>query len=1063
MTHNDLTFFTNEPERNLYDRFQKILSKNTKFFDALVGYFRTSGFFLLHPALEEVEKIRILVGLNVDPKTVQIIERAGEEQLSFEMSSKHVKDNFKENVIEDLEHSEDSYRVEKGIRTFIKWLVSGKIEMRIYPHSPIHAKLYIMRKDLDKVPDQFGSIITGSSNFSQAGLVNNLEFNVELKDSRDVHFALERFEELWENSVEITSEYIETLNEKTWIRDNITPYELFLKTLYEYFKEEINEDKNDQWNDMLPDGFMKLQYQVDAVVQAKKTLDAYGGVFISDVVGLGKTYICAMLAQQLKGKKLIICPPVLKEYWERVLFEFEVRGFKVESLGKLDQLLEAGTDQFSYVFIDEAHRFRNQITTNFQKLHEICFGKKVILITATPQNNYSTDIANQIYLFQPKNNSTIIPNNKNIERFFNKLESNLRKCEKGSYEYIETIRKNSEVIRDKVLRNVMIRRTRNEIKEFYGDDMKQQGLEFPHLDSPDKIVYLYKGHVEKVFNETINVIQRLDYARYKPLTYLEIMDNNVKSMLTSQKNMSGFMKSILVKRLESSFEAFKKTLNRFIDSYRKFIKMCLEGKVYISKKVDVYDLLDSGDDERLMELVEEDKVQYYNIDNFNEYFLPALKRDLLLLETLSDQWEEIIEDPKKNQFLFELANNEKLKNKKIIIFTESKETAEYVGSFLEDKYPDEVIVFSGKGSRSQRMEIEANYNPNYQGTKRDDIRFLVTTDVLAEGINLHRSNVLINYDLPWNPTKVMQRVGRINRVGTEHNHIYVFNFFPAAQTNAHLPLEQNIISKIQAFHDTLGEDFKYLSEAEEVSSHNLYHKLTSKESLEFEEDQIQSELLYLGIIRDVRDQNPDLFAKIKKLPKKAKTAKTCRGIEENLTLSFLRKGSLKKFFITDGENSIEQTFIEAMHYLISDPNERKLALKKQYFDHLRQNKTTFEECFEEEEQIDIETKAKSGNDSKVLKFVKALSNINILTDDQEEKLKRLNEQLEEGNLPASITKDIIKNIKGLKEPLKIYYGIINEVPEKYLVTKRELRNLHNKSSKTEIILSAYLRKEEKNV
>ncbi|MED0667950.1 helicase-related protein [Bacillus badius] len=1063
MTHNDLTFFTNEPERNLYDRFQKILSKNTKFFDALVGYFRTSGFFLLHPALEEVEKIRILVGLNVDPKTVQIIERAGEEQLSFEMSSKHVKDNFKENVIEDLEHSEDSYRVEKGIRTFIKWLVSGKIEMRIYPHSPIHAKLYIMRKDLDKVPDQFGSIITGSSNFSQAGLVNNLEFNVELKDSRDVHFALERFEELWENSVEITSEYIETLNEKTWIRDNITPYELFLKTLYEYFKEEINEDKNDQWNDMLPDGFMKLQYQVDAVVQAKKTLDAYGGVFISDVVGLGKTYICAMLAQQLKGKKLIICPPVLKEYWERVLFEFEVRGFKVESLGKLDQLLEAGTDQFSYVFIDEAHRFRNQITTNFQKLHEICFGKKVILITATPQNNYSTDIANQIYLFQPKNNSTIIPNNKNIERFFNKLESNLRKCEKGSYEYIETIRKNSEVIRDKVLRNVMIRRTRNEIKEFYGDDMKQQGLEFPHLDSPDKIVYLYKGHVEKVFNETINVIQRLDYARYKPLTYLEIMDNNVKSMLTSQKNMSGFMKSILVKRLESSFEAFKKTLNRFIDSYRKFIKMCLEGKVYISKKVDVYDLLDSGDDERLMELVEEDKVQYYNIDNFNEYFLPALKRDLLLLETLSDQWEEIIEDPKKNQFLFELANNEKLKNKKIIIFTESKETAEYVGSFLEDKYPDEVIVFSGKGSRSQRMEIEANYNPNYQGTKRDDIRFLVTTDVLAEGINLHRSNVLINYDLPWNPTKVMQRVGRINRVGTEHNHIYVFNFFPAAQTNAHLPLEQNIISKIQAFHDTLGEDFKYLSEAEEVSSHNLYHKLTSKESLEFEEDQIQSELLYLGIIRDVRDQNPDLFAKIKKLPKKAKTAKTCRGIEENLTLSFLRKGSLKKFFITDGENSIEQTFIEAMHYLISDPNERKLALKKQYFDHLRQNKTTFEECFEEEEQIDIETKAKSGNDSKVLKFVKALSNINTLTDDQEEKLKRLNEQLEEGNLPASITKDIIKNIKGLKEPLKIYYGIINEVPEKYLVTKRELRNLHNKSSKTEIILSAYLRKEEKNV
>jgi len=382
--HNDLTFFTNEPERNLYDRFQKILSSNTQFFDALVGYFRTSGFFLLYPALQDVEKIRILVGLNVDKKTVQIIEKAGEEQLSFDMSSKNVKENFKTEVIDDLENSEDSYRVEKGVRTFIEWLVSGKIEMRIYPHAPIHAKVYIMRKDMEKVPDQFGSVITGSSNFSQAGLVNNLEFNVELKDSRDVIFALDRFEGLWNESVDITSEYIETIKEKTWIRDDITPYELYLKTLYEYFKEEINEDKNDQWNEMLPDDFIKLQYQTDAVVQAKKTLDAYGGVFISDVVGLGKTYICAMLAQQLKGKKLIICPPVLKEYWERVLFEFEVTGFKVESLGKLDQLLENGTDQFGYVFIDEAHRFRNQSTDNFQKLHEICYGKKVVLITATP-------------------------------------------------------------------------------------------------------------------------------------------------------------------------------------------------------------------------------------------------------------------------------------------------------------------------------------------------------------------------------------------------------------------------------------------------------------------------------------------------------------------------------------------------------------------------------------------------------------------------------------------------------------------------------------------------------
>ncbi|MEH6985398.1 phospholipase D-like domain-containing protein, partial [Priestia megaterium] len=402
--HNDLTFFTNEPERTLYDRFNKILSRNTKFFDILVGYFRTSGFHLMYPAMEGIEKVRILVGLEVDEKTIEIVEASKSEQLTIEMSHMEIKEGVRKGIVQELTNSEDSNSVEKGIRTFIEWLKSGKVEIRIFPSAKIHAKVYIMRKDLEKVPDQFGSVITGSSNFSKSGLMNNLEFNVELKDSRDVEFALEKFEDLWEESVEISDEYIRTIQEDTWLKDDVTPYELFLKTLYEYFKEEINEDKNQKWEEILPDGFMKLQYQIDAVVQAKKTLDSYGGVFISDVVGLGKTYICAMLAQTMRGKKLFICPPVLKDYWEQVLFNFEVQGYRVESLGKLDQILANGVEQFEYVFIDESHRFRNQSTESFQKLHEICYGRKVVLITATPQNNYSTDIANQIYLFQAKNN-----------------------------------------------------------------------------------------------------------------------------------------------------------------------------------------------------------------------------------------------------------------------------------------------------------------------------------------------------------------------------------------------------------------------------------------------------------------------------------------------------------------------------------------------------------------------------------------------------------------------------------------------------------------------------------
>ncbi|MCL2665899.1 MAG: phospholipase D-like domain-containing protein, partial [Defluviitaleaceae bacterium] len=318
MAYNDLTFFTNEPERDLYSRFNVILSNNTQFFYILVGYFRTSGFFKLYPAMVDIEKTRVLVGLNADAKTLDL----------FFLSKKEINEAFGKAVEDEFIISEDSEDTEQGVRVFIDWLRSGKIEIRMYPDAQLHAKLYIMRKNLAQSPEHFGSVITGSSNFSLAGLVNNLEFNVELKDSRDVNFALEKFNELWNKSVDISEVYVNTVEKKTWLRNDITPYELYLKTLYEFFMEEINTDKEAVLNDITPHGFMRLQYQLDAVVEAEKKLEAHGGVFISDVVGLGKTYICAMLANKVKkGKKLFICPPVLVSYWRSVLKDFMVAGF----------------------------------------------------------------------------------------------------------------------------------------------------------------------------------------------------------------------------------------------------------------------------------------------------------------------------------------------------------------------------------------------------------------------------------------------------------------------------------------------------------------------------------------------------------------------------------------------------------------------------------------------------------------------------------------------------------------------------------------------------------------
>lgn len=1050
--HNDLTFFTNEPERDLYSRFSTILKSNTQFFDILVGYFRTSGFFKMREAMEKVEKIRILVGLNVDKYTVKIIDKANMELKYEAPTTKQAKEAFSDSVENEFEDTDPTSEVEQGVRTFIEWLKSGKLELRMYMEAPIHAKVYIMRKDMVKTPDTYGSVITGSSNFSEAGLQNNLEFNVELKDSRDVQFALEKFEELWEKGVPVTKDYVDAVEHKTWLRNDITPYEIYLKTLYEFFREEINSDKDLLAENLLPDGYMKLQYQLDAVVQAKKILETYNGVFVSDVVGLGKTYICAMLAKSLKkGRKLVICPPVLVDYWNEVLQEFDVAA-EVESLGKLDRILEKGVDKFSYVFIDEAHRFRNQGTESFSSLHKICYGKKVVLISATPINNYSSDIENQIYLFQPKHNSTII-GVKDLEAFFRELRTKEKKYTKGTQMYLDQVRANSEEIRDKILRHIMIRRTRSEIMEYYADDLEKQGLRFPKLSTPEPIAYVFDDDTNVVFNETVETIKNFKYSRYKPLVYLEDT-KKYASLLTAQHNMGGFMKSILVKRLESSFFAFKKTLGRFLASYEKFIAMYEQGEVYISKKVDVYDLLDSGDDDKLMELVEAETVMHFKSEEFTDKFIKDLKWDLSKLQYLDNMWKNITDDPKLLQFKEELKSNKKLIGNKKIVFTESKETAEYLAKELADVYGKRVIAYTGSSSLILKSVIEDSFNPKFKAKGNDQFDVLITTDVLAEGINLHRANALINYDLPWNPTRIMQRVGRINRVGSEYDEIYVFNFFPTAATSKHLPLKDRIIEKLQAFHDTLGEDYKYLSDEEEVSSQKLFQDLNK--DLSEDEEGSNPELAYLAVIRQIRDNDTALFEKIKRLPKKAKTGKYADKVKDEATLSFIRKGYMKTFFIT-GENDTKQIFfMDAVGYLKCEPDEERISVGKNYFEHYDANNEAFDISLTEEEVITTGRTAVGANDQKMIRYLRALlTTIKTFTDEQEEKLKRMIEVWENGDVPAADTKNILKSIKNVEDGVEAYYKIVEQLDDKYFEGRKQM--ILKQDGEKQVILSCYMK------
>ena len=1050
MPYTDLKFFTNEPERDLYGRFSSILKSYTKNFDVLVGYFRTSGFFRLYEAMEAVEKIRILVGLNVDRQTVEIIDEAKKEPVTIKSAT----EAFQDKVEAEFEETEVTSEKEKAIHLFIEWLRSGKLEMRMYVEAPIHAKVYIMRKDQELLPDTFGSVITGSSNFSEAGLKNNLEFNVELKDAADVKFALNKFEELWEKGVPITEAYIEAIQNRTWLKNDITPYELYLKTLYEYFKEEINSDK-ENYDSLLPPGYMRLQYQIDAVLQAKKKLESYNGVFISDVVGLGKTYICAMLANTLppSAYKLVICPPVLVDYWKAVLNEFGVTRFEVESLGKLDKVLAKGADKYQYIFVDEAHRFRNSGTESYTDLHQICRGKKVVLISATPINNYSSDIENQIELFQNKHSGTI-NGIRNLEGFFRGLNSELGKYKKGTTEYNNQMRENSAILRDRLLREIMIRRTRTEIEEYYKKDMEQQGLTFPKAGNPEPILYEFDEQTDEAFTQTIEDIKGFTYARYTPLLYLKDT-KKYATLLAGQHNMGGFMKGVLVKRLESSFYAFRKTLGRFIESYKRFLQMYETGTVYVGKYKNLYDMLDNGDDDKLLYLIEQGDLWKFDTKEFSTKFISDMKKDLSQLETWQILWDQIKTDPKLTELEHCLTTNPVMKDQKVIIFTESMETAEYLYEKLNVLYSGRAVCYSGQSSLAAKADIEDSFNPKNKGKNNDKYDLLITTDVLSEGINLHRANVLINYDLPWNPTRIMQRVGRINRVGTEFERIYVYNFFPTAQSKRQLPLEERILEKIQGFHDTLGEDIKYLSEEEDVGPKKLFEDMNK--NLDEEDEPANPELAYLAVIRQIRDENAKLFEKIKRLPKKCKAGKRSTKVDEDQTISFIRKGAMKSFFMNDGTEYEQLTFLDAIRYIESKPDDKPISIGSDYYDQLAANEKAFDHMITEAEAVSIEKPMIAGNDAKIIRILKALKNEPTLTDDQEETIDILIARWENGEIPAKVTKDAMKKMNIASSNLELYYEIVKAVPEIYLQETKSGKTMVD--GEKQVILSCYLKSE----
>jgi len=1051
----DLTFITNEKERTLLERFQ-VLIKDTRFFDVLVGYFFTSGFYALHESLEKTEKLRILIGIGTGRQTLDLI-RAAEQQGSLPFSHAETEEHFADTLEHEMGSSQDRREVEEGVRKFLDWMRKGKLEIRAYPSENIHAKLYIMT--FPEGDRDVGRVITGSSNFTRAGLADNLEFNVELKARSDYEYARAQFEALWRDAVAVNDKYIETIQTRTWLNDTITPYQLYLKLLYEYFKDEITQPEEISFR-YVPSEFMRLEYQEQAALNAKKILAGYGGVFISDVVGLGKTYMAAMLANQLDGRTLVIAPPVLLDKenpgsWPNVFSDFRVPA-DFESLGKLEAIARRGTERYKKIIIDEAHRFRTETNITYETLAQICRGKRVVLVTATPFNNSPKDILSQIKLFQKTKKSTI-PGMPDLETFFSRLHGRLDSLDrqKDQEKYLEIVKDNARQIRDKVLKYLMVRRTRNEIINHFPDDLKKQGLKFPEVIDPEPTFYELNEDEDRVFTETIRLVAReFKYARYMPMLYYEGEVSQPEQL--GQRNMGRFMKILLVKRLESSFFAFRNTVDRFIHSYEVFLEQYDQGNVWVSKKHTnkIFELLEDDDEERIMRLIDEEKAQRYDASEFRAPLKQDLENDLELLKRIRELWSTVNRDPKLLKFTSMLSTRKILKESKLIVFTESKETADYLAKALTKELDGGVLAFTGSSSGGVRERVIANFDARARHPK-DDYRVLVATEVLSEGVNLHRANVVINYDIPWNPTRLMQRVGRINRVDTPFDKIYTFNFFPTQQSNDQIKLKEAAEAKIHAFISLLGADARLLTEGEPVEHHELFDRLISKKTITGEDEEEESGLKYLQLIRKIRDEDPDLFAEIKRLPKKARTARKAPDARGRL-LTYFRKGKLQKFYLAGDSDSEELDFVHAAQ-LLETQQKRRDRLGPDFYDLLDKNKEAFTFATTEDKP-DFTLRGGRDTASQLLKILRAIRDTRQFTEEQEAYLRSVMRQLEEGGLPKQTTKTALKEVKDVMKdgvsPLKLLGAVKKNIPEEFLAGHFAESAAHT-SGPREVILSEY--------
>ena len=940
-------FITNK-EKKLGDRLRELIGLSREL-RVLVGFFYFSGIKALHEALmaNKTIKLRLLVGLEAEEHCGRIAEYVRETPEAE--GDRDIQNAYLKSLRESFRSKAmDTPSFYERAGCFIDLLRAGRLELR-KTKEPNHAKMYLFDIKDEHAALRERTWITGSSNLTLPGLEGQGELNVELSDFGGDQAAA-YFEELWKESVpltdrpEVKDEIIRIIEEESLLAQP-TPFEAYALVLKNYLEHRRQLDKKARIEHIMKEaGYTPYAHQIDAVNQALATLDAYNGVIIADVVGLGKSVVGSLIGYMRRKRGIVIAPPGLvgdgdeTTGWKGYLHEFHLDDWRVKSCGDMKSALDfVNNDQdFEMVIVDEAHRFRNQDTEDYHYLSQICRGKEVVLLTATPFNNHPNDFFSLLKLFMPtKNTSLVLDGNladafkgygiefaaihellkhrgKADEKTMEKIAKSLVKLgiEPAQYvqnpqAFIRDLRKRATRLAEQVrqvIEPVTIRRNRIDLKTDPDYRKDVQGL--PAMQDPVEQFFVLSEEQDRfydsVINETFGEDSPFHGAIYRPYRYAAGADEDEENPeVVQQANMYKFMRRLLVRRFESSFGAFAKSLDNAIRMHghvEDFAKRT--GKILIDRtmmerlmEIDGDEEADEALAEYLAELEEEKarpRQQVYDLDaDFDrKRFYRELQEDRKLLQSVRDQVDKLelaAHDPKAKALIDGIEKILKGKHpdvkavkgepvRKVIVFSEYADTVDHLEPLLEAKFNGKVLtVGRGVVTRTVDETVKANFDASLPARKqKSEFQILLATDKMSEGYNLNQAGIVINYDIPWNPTRVIQRVGRINRIGQRvFEKLYLFNFFPTVRGADIYRCREIAGHKMFAIHETIGEDARIFNVDETPTASLLYQKLSrNPDDLEQESFQTKAKKTYGRILKE----HPEIGKRLEKFPSRVKTA-----------------------------------------------------------------------------------------------------------------------------------------------------------------------------------------------